>query len=110
MKKFKIKELGTVITGNTPSKKQKEYYESEDICFIKPDMILENNVWDITGSREYISEKARGKARIVKKGDILAYLYTNFEKFAEAEQLIHDAYAFSDEVVEPSKLIYEVIE
>ena len=47
---------------------------------------------------------------VVKKGDILAYLYTNFEKFAEAEQLIHDAYAFSDEVVEPSKLIYEVIE
>lgn len=70
MKKFKIKELGTVITGNTPSKKQKEYYESEDICFIKPDMILENNVWDITGSREYISEKARAKARIAKKGDI----------------------------------------
>ena len=47
---------------------------------------------------------------VVKKGDILAYLYTNFEKFAEAEQLIHGAYAFSDEVVEPSKLIYEVIE
>lgn len=47
---------------------------------------------------------------VVKKGDILAYLYTNFEKFAEAEQLIHDSYAFSDEVVEPSKLIYEVIE
>lgn len=70
MKKFKIKELGTVITGNTPSKKQKEYYESEDICFIKPDMILENNVCNITGSKEYISEKARAKARIVKKGDI----------------------------------------
>lgn len=47
---------------------------------------------------------------VVKKGDVLAYIYTNFEKFAEAEQLIHDAYAFSDEVVEPSKLIYEVIE
>lgn len=47
---------------------------------------------------------------VVKKGDVLAYLYTNFEEFAEAEELIHDAYEFSDEVVEPSKLIYEVIE
>ena len=35
----KIKDLGTVITGKTPSKKKAEYYASSDVPFLKtPDM------------------------------------------------------------------------
>ncbi|MGV1059880.1 hypothetical protein ACQR24_03390 [Clostridium perfringens] len=39
LKEYKIKELGDIATGNTPSKKNKEFYDSKDIMFIKPDDI-----------------------------------------------------------------------
>lgn len=60
MKKYKIGELGSVFTGNTPSKRNNEFYESDDIMFIKPD-ILSFDIIDIKQSNEYLSEKARKK-------------------------------------------------
>ena len=105
MKKFKIKELGTVITGNTPSKKQKEYYESEDICFIKPDIILENQVCDIIESREYISEKARNKARVVKKGDIFITCIGTIGKIG-ISQMKECAFNQQINVIQPNDRVY----
>ena len=35
---FKIKEIGEVITGNTPSKKNQEYYGSDYPFFKPPDL------------------------------------------------------------------------
>ena len=54
MKKYKIEELGSVFTGNTPSKRNNEFYESDDIMFIKPD-ILSFDIIDIKQSNEYLS-------------------------------------------------------
>ena len=34
-----LKELGEIITGNTPSKKIPEFWDSDDVCFVKPDII-----------------------------------------------------------------------
>lgn len=31
-----LDKLGKIITGNTPSKKNKDYWDSKDIVFIKP--------------------------------------------------------------------------
>ena len=31
-----LSDLGQVITGNTPSKSIDDFYDSEDICFVKP--------------------------------------------------------------------------
>ena len=42
--KTSVGELGTVITGNTPSKSKDEYWDSEDICFVKPDGIADAGV------------------------------------------------------------------
>ena len=36
-----MKELGTISTGNTPSKKNLEFYKANDIGFVKPDIINE---------------------------------------------------------------------
>ena len=65
MMRVKLKELGDIITGNTPSKKTAEYWDSDDICFVKPDIIDETGVCVINDSTEHISHAARSKARIV---------------------------------------------
>ena len=68
--KIMIKELGEIITGSTPSKKTEEFWNSDDICFVKPDIIPDNGVNIISESNEYISEDARKKARVVTKDAI----------------------------------------
>ena len=79
MKKYRIGELGEIFTGNTPSKKNNEFYESEDIMFIKPD-ILSFNITIIKQANEYLSEKAREKARIIPKGSLLVSCIGNIGK------------------------------
>lgn len=66
-----IKELGEIITGNTPSKKIERFWNSDDICFVKPDIIADNGITEIYESNEYISEEARQKARVALKDAIL---------------------------------------
>ena len=68
--KTSVGELGTVITGNTPSKSKDEYWDSEDICFVKPDGIADAGITYISKSSEYMSEAAREKARVVTKDAI----------------------------------------
>ena len=65
-----LKEIGEIITGNTPSKNIKEFWDSNDICFIKPDIIADFGLNEIGVSNEYISECARKRARIVSKGSV----------------------------------------
>ena len=77
---FLIKNLGKVITGNTPSKSNREFYDSNDIHFIKPDLISYSSITKICNSNEYLSEKARHKARIVPKHTVLVTCIGNIGK------------------------------
>jgi type I restriction enzyme S subunit len=77
---FLIKNLGKVITGNTPSKLNREFYDSNDIHFIKPDLISYSTITKIYNSNEYLSEKARYKARIVPKHTVLVTCIGNIGK------------------------------
>ena len=43
-----IKELGKIITGNTPNKGTKELWDSKDIYFVKPDIISDNGITTIS--------------------------------------------------------------
>ena len=63
--KVAIKDLGEIITGNTPSKSIPEFWNSKDIYFIKPDIISDENINYIKNSKEYISNIAEKKARVV---------------------------------------------
>ena len=78
-KKVKLSDLGDIYTGNTPSKNNKDFYNSNDIMFIKPD-ILSYNIKNIENSNEYISEKARKKARIIPKNSLLVSCIGNIGK------------------------------
>lgn len=71
MEKVKLKDIGTIVTGNTPSKKKLEYYINKDIYFFKPSDIEDNGVIKLKKSEEYISEKAREKVRMLPKNSVL---------------------------------------
>ena len=93
--KIAIKELGAIITGNKPSKKVKEYWDSKDICFVKPDIIADEGVGDIIQSNEYISESARKKARIVKENAIFVTCIGSIGKIGVAGS---GEYAFNQQI------------
>ena len=72
MKKVKLGDLGKIITGNTPSKKLSEFYNSNDTPFIKPDDFkTTDEISTSKGNKNYISENARNSARIVPKNSVL---------------------------------------
>jgi len=64
----KLKVIGKIITGNTPPKKNKEYWQNGEIDFIKPPD-LRNRL--IKTFSERISKNAEKRARIVGKDSIL---------------------------------------
>ena len=70
MVKVRLKELGTISTGNTPSKKVDEYWSNRDIKFIKPDVIKDESCV-ISSANEYISASAKNVSRIVPANSIL---------------------------------------
>ncbi len=69
--KDKLLDIGKIFTGNTPSMKVPEYYESNDIPFIKPGDIAENGVTLVRNVASFISEKGRAVARVMPKGSVL---------------------------------------
>ena len=93
--KVKLKDIGTIITGNTPSKKEKSYWDSKDICFVKPDIISETGISLIEDSNEYISEAARSKARIVSKDAIFITCIGSIGKIGIA---CEGDYAFNQQI------------
>ena len=68
--KVRLKELGTISTGNTPSKKVDEYWSNRDIKFIKPD-VIKDELCVISSVNEYISASAKNVSRIVPANSIL---------------------------------------
>ena len=66
--KIKLGELADIMTGNTPSMKVNEYYDSNDIPFIKPDSFKGHFELE---ANSFLSNKAERKARIVGSNCIL---------------------------------------
>ena len=67
----KLKDVGKIITGNTPKTSEKENYESNDICFIKPSDIEDDSITYIEETENFIAEFAREKARILPVNSVL---------------------------------------
>lgn len=109
-----MKELGEIITGNTPSKKTEAFWSSEDICFIKPDIIADDGINEIVDSNEYISENARKKARVVGKNSIFITCIGSIGKIGIASD---GEYAFNQQInaiipndrVQPKYLAYNLL-
>ena len=67
----KLKDIGVIITGNTPKTSDPKNYETTDIPFIKPSNISDDAISYLHNSEFYISEYAREKSRIVPVDSIL---------------------------------------
>ncbi|EEE49382.1 restriction endonuclease subunit S [Staphylococcus capitis] len=65
----KIKELGNVYTGNTPSKKQSMYWNSNNYIWVTPTDI--NNKKDLKNSEYMLSDEGFKKARQLPKNTLL---------------------------------------
>ena len=102
--KVKLKKLGTISTGNTPSKNVSEFYDSEDIGFVKPDIISDSRIDNIDKVSEYLSEAARTKARIVKKNTVFVTCIGSIGKVGIAKE---DEFAFNQQInaIEPNEKI-----
>lgn len=69
--KVALKHIGEIVTGNTPSTKIDDYYNSNDIPFYKPNDISNTEVSKLNIATSYISETARSCARIIPCNSIL---------------------------------------
>lgn len=67
---FSLNGLATIITGNTPPKNHSEYYETEDILWVKPSDLSEWNPW-LWETEEKLSENARKVIRILPVNSVL---------------------------------------
>ena len=101
---IELKNLGEITTGNTPSKKIDSYWDSADICFVKPDGIADDGITLIKDSSEYISENARDKARIVSKDSVFVTCIGSIGKIGIADS---GDYAFNQQinVIEPNEKV-----
>ena len=101
---IELKKLGEITTGNTPSKKDDSYWDSEDICFVKPDGIADEGITLINDSSEYISENARSKARVVSKDAVFVTCIGSIGKIGIASS---GDYAFNQQinVIEPNEKV-----
>lgn len=99
-----IKEIGRVITGNTPSMRNEEFYASDDIGFIKPDIINDDMITYIKASKEFISEQARLKARMAGNRSVLVTCIGSIGKIGIIDG---GEYAFNQQInaIEPNEKV-----
>ena len=67
----RLGDIGTIVTGSTPPKKEAIFYDSDDIPFFKPNDFSENTIEKLAIPNEYVSEKARKKIRLLPVGSVL---------------------------------------
>lgn len=67
----KLGEVGTVVTGSTPSTKDNMNYSSQDVCFFKPSDLSSDALVKLSKSEFYISKHAFEHSRKLPKGSVL---------------------------------------
>ena len=99
----KLKDLGVISTGNTPSKSNEAFYESDDIGFVKPDVLLDCSITEAIKVTEYISENARLKARIMKDGAVFVTCIGSIGKVGVSD----GEYAFNQQInaIQPNEKV-----
>lgn len=65
-----IKSIGKVVTGNTPSRKEKDFYDEQYIEWLKTDNIEDDKI-NPTTAKEFLSSKGASKGRCAEPKTIL---------------------------------------
>ena len=113
-KKVRLGDLGKVVTGNTPSTNNADYYESNDIEFYKPNDLVEDKVNKLVSSTAYISLKAQGKVRLLPQGSVLTTCIGIIGKVGIIDNLAtcnqqFNAIIPNQEKIESSYLAYSIL-
>ena len=74
--------FGTIGTGTTPTMKKAEYYENDDIPFVKPSDMDDDSIDIIYDSEFHIDNRAEAVARIVDKDSLLVTCIGSIGKMA----------------------------
>jgi type I restriction enzyme S subunit len=67
----KLGEVGDVVTGSTPSTKDEENYNSDDICFVKPSDLPKEGIGLLSETEFHITNKAYSNSRKLPKVSVL---------------------------------------
>ena len=67
----KLGEVGTIITGSTPSTKDNSNYLPQEYCFVKPSDLIEQGICKITKTEFYLSKKGFSISRALPIGSVL---------------------------------------
>jgi type I restriction enzyme, S subunit len=65
-----LKDFGKIVTGNTPSRRNEDYYSTNFIEWIKTGNISSENQY-ITNAEEYLSKEGLKNGRFVNEGSLL---------------------------------------
>lgn len=68
---IRIKDIGSVLTGRTPSTSNPDNYNAREICFVKPSDLCEGKINTIEDTEFYISQKAREQSVCVPINSVL---------------------------------------
>jgi type I restriction enzyme S subunit len=68
--KVPLSDFGDIITGNTPSRKNPNFYDANFIEWIKTDNIIKDSIYPTTAA-EYLSSKGANVGRIASTGAVL---------------------------------------
>lgn len=105
--RYKIADLGKVITGNTPSTKNRSYYGSE-VPFVKPADVDQGR--HISGAQNYLSPLGSTKARVLPPKSVAVVCIGSVGKtgFLEVEAAINQQInaVIPNEKVDPVFLFY----
>lgn len=67
----KLGDVGTIITGATPSTKDEFNYNPKEYCFVKPSDLTSNGITDIEDTEFYVSSKGLTLSRELPSGSVL---------------------------------------
>lgn len=100
---FPLKKFGNIITGNTPPRVRKEFYNNQYIEWIKTDNIFPDEMY-ISNSKEYLSEEGLKKGRYLKSGSLLVTCIAGSIKSIGTAALSNRPVAFNQQMnaIEPN--------
>jgi type I restriction enzyme, S subunit len=98
-----LKDFGKIVTGNTPSRKSEDNYNSDHIEWIKTDNISSELLY-VTKAKEYLSEEGLSNGRSVEAGSLLVACIAGSIKSIGRAALTNRKVAFNQQInaIEPS--------
>ena len=67
----RLREIGHIVTGSTPSTKDETNYSPREYCFVKPSDLPSQGIALIEETEYYVSSKGLSKSRVLPTGSVL---------------------------------------